>query len=146
MEENKRIQGENKRLRKKLKEARSQSVRQSVQGSMARDEVRRVMFREENAELGGYASVQMLKADEEDRSGARMELQRPSTSEYEDLIEVIQQENEDMTLMLLNKISTLKARVHVSISEFREIVSWVTKSPFSKRIVDIEAPSKYIQY
>ena len=29
-----------------------------VQGSTARDEVRQVLFQEDNVELGGYASVQ----------------------------------------------------------------------------------------
>ena len=49
-----------------------------------------------------------------------------------------------MALMLLNKIFTLEARVNVNILEFWEMVSGVTKSPFSKRITDIEEPSKYM--
>ena len=45
--------------------------------------------------------------------------------------------------MLLNKISSVEARVNVNKSEFREMVSGVTRSPFSKRISNIKAPSKY---
>ena len=52
-----------------------------VQGLAARDEVQRVLFREENVEPRGYASVQTPKAHVEDRPGASMELQRPGTSE-----------------------------------------------------------------
>ena len=48
-----------------------------------------------------------------------------------------------MTQMLLDKISSLEARVNVNILDFREMVSGVTGSPFSKRIVDVKAPSKY---
>ena len=46
--------------------------------------------------------------------------------------------------MLLDKISSLEAKMNVNRLEFREIVSGVTRSSFSKRIVDIEAPSKYM--
>ena len=49
-----------------------------------------------------------------------------------------------MTIMLLNKISSLEARVNMNRSEFREMVSGVTKSLFLKRIVEIEAPSRYM--
>ena len=45
--------------------------------------------------------------------------------------------------MLLNKISSLEARVNANRLEFREMVSGVTRSLFSKRIADVEAPSKY---
>ena len=48
-----------------------------------------------------------------------------------------------MALMLLNKISSLKAKVNVNRSKFREMVSGMTRFPFSKRIVEVEAPSKY---
>ena len=34
--------------------------------------------------------------------------------------------------------------VNANRSTFKEIVSRVTRSPFSKRIVDVEAPSKYM--
>ena len=48
-----------------------------------------------------------------------------------------------MLQMLLNKISTLEARMNFNILKFREMVSGLMKSPFSKRIADVEAPSKY---
>ena len=93
MEDNKRIQGENQRLRKELKEARSQGVQQPVQmpvqGSAVRDEVRQVLFQENNVELEGYILVQTPEAYEEDRPRVSMELQRPDTSEQQDLIEVV---------------------------------------------------------
>ena len=49
-----------------------------------------------------------------------------------------------MMLMLLNKISFLEARVNVNKSEFREVVSGVTRSPFLKKIVEVKVPSKYV--
>ena len=58
-----------------------------VQGSATREEVRRVLFREENVESGGYASVQTPEARVEDRPGVSMETQRPSTSDQHQLIE-----------------------------------------------------------
>ena len=45
--------------------------------------------------------------------------------------------------MLLDKISSLEARMKIKRSEFREIVSVVTRSPFFKRIADVKVPSKY---
>ena len=49
-------------LRKELEESISHSIQQPthmpVQGSTARDEVRWVLFREDNVEPGGYASEQ----------------------------------------------------------------------------------------
>ena len=45
--------------------------------------------------------------------------------------------------MLLNKISILEARMNVNRSKFQEMVSGLKKSPFYKRIEDVEAPSKY---
>ena len=49
-----------------------------------------------------------------------------------------------MALMLLNQISSLKARINIDRSKVREMVSGVMRSPFSKRIMEVEAPSKYI--
>ena len=72
-----------------------------------------------------------------------VEIQRPSSFEQQDLIEALRQEKEDMAQMLLNKISSLKARVNVNRSGFKEMVSGVTRSPFSKRIAYVKAPSKY---
>ena len=47
-----------------------------------------------------------------------------------------------MTLMF-DKISSLEARVNVNRSDFQEIMSGVMRSPFSKKILEVEAPSKY---
>ena len=80
MEENQRIYGENESLRKELEEARSQSVQQLtyvlVQRLKARDEVRRVLFWEENVEPRSYATPEACK----DQSGKSTGLQRPNTS------------------------------------------------------------------
>ena len=78
-----------------------------------------MLFREENDELGGYMSVQTLEAYK-DQQGTSIELQRPDTSEQQDLIEALHQEKEHMAQMLLNKISSLEARVNVNISKFRK--------------------------
>ena len=56
---------------------------------------------------------------------------------------MLQQDKEDMVLMLFNKISFLEARVNVNRLEFQEMMSNVTKSPFLKRIVEVEEPLKY---
>ena len=48
-----------------------------------------------------------------------------------------------MTLMLLEKISSLEAKVNVNRLKFHEMVSGLTKSPFLRRIVEVEAPPKY---
>ena len=45
--------------------------------------------------------------------------------------------------MLLNKISSLEAKINVNRLEFQERVSGVTMSPFSKRIVEVRASSKH---
>ena len=103
----------------------------------------RVLFWEENAKPEGYTFVQTLKVYE-DQLGTSIELQRPGASEQQDLIEALHQEKEDMAQILLNKISSLETRVNVNKSEFREMVSRVTSFPFSKRIVDVETPSKYM--
>ena len=101
-----------------------------------------MLFWEENAKLRGYALVQTPDAFE-DQLGTSIELQRPDSSEQEDLIEALCQEKEDMVQMLLNKIFSLEVRVNINKSKFKEMVSGVNKSPFSKRIADAKAPSKY---
>ena len=48
-----------------------------------------------------------------------------------------------MTMMFLDKISSFEARVNVNRSEFQEMMNRVMRFPFSKRIVEVEAASKY---
>ena len=92
LEESQRIQGENERLGKEQDEVRSQSVQQLthmlVQGSTVRDEVRRVLFREDNTKPKGYASVQTSETHK-NQPITSVEIQRPSSSEQHDLIEVL---------------------------------------------------------
>ena len=67
----------------------------------------------------------------------------PGSSEQQELIKVFLRENDDMNFMLAEKNLSIKAKVNVNRSEFREMVSGVTKSLFSRKIVEVEAPSKY---
>ena len=62
-----------------------------VQGLAARDEVRWVLFREDNDEPRGYALVQTPKT-REDQQVTSVEIQRPSSSKKKDLIEALWQE------------------------------------------------------
>ena len=66
--------GENERLREELEEARSQRVHQSIQtpkqGFVIRDQVQRVLFREDNVKSGDKDLVQALGVLVENRSEA----------------------------------------------------------------------------
>ena len=59
------------------------------------------------------------------------------------MIEALRQEKRNVAQILLNKISSLEARVTFNRSDFRKTVSGVTRSSFSKIIANVEAPSKY---
>ena len=58
-------------------------------------------------------------------------------------VEEVRHGNDELKLMLLEKISSLEAKVNVNISKFRDMVGAVTKSLFLRRIMEVEALSKY---
>ena len=57
--------------------------------------------------------------------------------------EEVRHRNDELILTLLEKISSLEAKVNVNRFEFQDMVGGVTKSPFLRRIMEVEAPSKY---
>ena len=72
-----------------------------------------------------------------------MECGEPGSSDQQELMDVFRHEKDDMTLMLLEKISSLEAKVNVNRSEFQEMMNGVTKFSFSRRLVEVKAPTKY---
>ena len=112
--ENQRVNDENSRLREEIKE---------LQARAAQDDIPRPRSRSPN-----------------ERYPTRREL-FPNLNDLD--TQNYREPNDQLTLNLLEKISTLEAKVNVNRSQFTGMTEAVIQSPFCREILQVTAPERY---